>query len=112
MSEIIFDELDRHKTRRYKVRGCEKVLVVRSLNTTINFTLEIDTKSLKDPHYRINHLMTITNPGNYDLSNLSIACGMELTFTILEPFDPSHHLFVEILYETCVPEKCCICPKD
>lgn len=108
MSTIIFDELDRHKTVRYKVKGCEKAIIVRS-DTTLNFNLDIATMSLSDPHYRRQSMLVITNQGDYDISNMPIGCGMELIFQVDDSIDPASHLFVEIIYETCIPEKCCPC---
>lgn len=109
MSTVIFSEEDRHKTVRYKVKGCEKAVIVRSDVT--GFILQVETMSLKDSHFRINNFMNITMPGDYSLINTPIGCGMELVFRIEEPLDPLAHLFVEIVYETCVPEPCCICEK-
>ena len=108
MSTIIFDEADRNRTVRYKVKGCEKVIVVRS-DLGLPFNLDIETMSQNDPHYRINPLMNINTSGDYQIDMMPIACGMDLIFRIDAGIDPNSHLFVEILYETCVPEKCCPC---
>ena len=107
MSTIIFNEEDRHKTVRYKVKGCEKAIIVRS--DMEGFTLDIETMSLKDPHYRTFQFMNITNSGDYPIFGTALDCGMELIFKIVEPVDPNMHLFVEMIYETCQPEKCCPC---
>jgi len=108
-STIIFNEEDRHKTARYKIKGCEKAIIVRSDATA--FILQVETMSLSDPHYRSNNFLNIVSPGDYDISHMPIGCGMELIFRIEEPLDPAAHLFVEIVYETCIPEKCCDCDK-
>jgi hypothetical protein len=105
---IIFNELDRHKTARYKVKGCEKAVIVRS-DTTTAFNLDISTMSLEDPHYRTNPFMSIVQAGDYSIINTPIGCGMELIFQVDDSIDPLAHLFVEIIYDTCVPEKCCGC---
>jgi hypothetical protein len=102
MSKIIFEELDRHKTARYKVKGCEKAIIVRSDAPTFNLTIE--TVSLEDSHYRKNPLMVITQAGDYDIINTPIGCGMELIFQVDDSLDPQAHLFVEIVYNTCVPK--------
>lgn len=107
MGKVIFNELDRHKTARYKVKGCEKAIIVRASTTTFN--MQIDTMSLSDPHFRKFPLMTINNSGDYPIFGMPIDCGMELIFQVIEPVDPLTHLFVEIIYETCQPEKCCPC---
>ena len=107
MSTIIFNELDRHKTARYKVKGCERAVIVRSDVSIFNLTVE--TMSLEDPHYRRNPFMTITQAGDYSMVNMPIGCGTELIFQVDDSLDPLAHLFVEIVYETCIPEKCCNC---
>ncbi len=107
MSTIIFNELDRHKTARYKMQGCEKAIIVRSDVPTFNMTVE--TMSLSDPHYRTNPLIVITQAGDYPFFTHGIDCGMELIFQVDDQIDPAAHLFVEIIYETCQPEKCCPC---
>jgi hypothetical protein len=106
---IIFEEEDRHKTKRYKIKGCEKAIIVRS--DTAAFILQVETMSLNDAHYRPQNLLNIVSPGDYPIDMLPIGCGMELIFRIEEPLDPNSHLFVEIQYETCIPEKCCPCGK-
>ena len=46
MSTIIFSEEDRHKTVRYKVKGCEKAVIVRS--DVAAFILQVETMILSD----------------------------------------------------------------
>lgn len=107
MSTIIFSEEDRHKTVRYKVVGCERAIIVRS--DIAAFILQVETMSLEDAHFRTNNLMNIVMSGDYNIQDMPIGCGMELIFRIEEPLDPNAHLFVEIVYETCMPEQCCDC---
>ena len=108
MSTIIFNELTTHKTAKHTVTGCEKIIMVRSLIAG-GFSLEVSTISKKDPHVRPFVIMTINTSGDYIISD-RIACGMDLMFrTDDTTMDPNSHLFVEILYETCIPEKCCPC---
>ena len=107
MSTVIFNEVDRHQTARYKVKGCEKAIIVRS--SVEGFILNINTVSLSDPHFRTFQLMNIANSGDYPILGMPIDCGMELIFQLEEPVDPLMHLFVEIIDETCNPEKCCPC---
>jgi len=109
MSTIIFSEEDRHKTVRYKVKGCEKAIIVRS--DAPAFILQVETMSINDSHFRTNNFLNIVNSGDYILDYAPIGCGMELIFRIEEPLDPLAHLFVEIIDETCIPEKCCPCSK-
>jgi len=109
MSTIIFIEEDRHKTARYKVKGCEKAIIVRS--DVPAFILQVETHSLNDSHFRPNNIMNIVTSGDYSLIDKNIGCGMELIFRIEEPLDPIAHLFVEIIYETCNPEPCCPCDE-
>ena len=105
---IIFNELDRNKTARYTVKGCEKAVIVRS-DMSLPFNMTVETISLKDPHYRKCPFLNINQSGDYSLVNTPIGCGMELIFQVDDSIDPNAHLFVEIVYETCVPEKCCPC---
>ncbi len=106
-TKIIFEELDRHKTARYTLKGCEKAIIVRS--DVPSFNLTIETMSFKDSHYRKNPFMVITQAGDYSIINTPIGCGLELIFQVDDQIDPAAHLFVEVIYETCVPEKCCKC---
>ncbi len=107
MSTVIFSEADRHQTVRYTVTGCEKAIIVRS--DVGAFILQVETMSKQDSHFRVQNLMNIVMAGDYPLIDASIGCGMELIFRIEEPLDPAAHLFVEIVYDTCVPEECCDC---
>lgn len=104
MSTVIFEEADRHRTKRYKVKGCEKSIIVRS--EPVAFILKVETMSLEDAHFRPQPFMTITNAGDYQFPP-DAGCGMEVVFRIEEPVDPTMHLFVEVINETCIPEKCC-----
>lgn len=103
----IFNELDREKTAKYTVKGCEKTIVVRGNGV---FNLEISTQSKDDPHERKLVTMTVTQEQDICIHDWPcIACGMELIFKVDSTIDPNAHLFVQILYETCVPTPCCEC---
>jgi len=110
MGKIIFNEADRFKTVLYNVIGCEKALVVRS-DQPPPYNLDIETMSLSDPHKRSNAFMTITQNGDYNIDMMPLGCGMQLIFKTDNTITPDAHLFVEIIYETCVPEECCACNK-
>ncbi len=104
---IIFNEVDRNQTARYPVKGCEKVIVVRGTGV---FNLEIYSESRLDPHGRALQVMSVTQDQDICLNQFPcIACGMDLVFKTDSTIDPQAHLFVEVLYETCVPEPCCNC---
>lgn len=104
---IIFNEADRNQTARYKVIGCEKVIMVRSSGV---FNLEIETVSQLDPHFRPFQVQSVTQNQDICLSQYPcVACGMDLIFRLDSTVDPQAHVFVQILDETCVPEDCCIC---
>lgn len=105
---IIFNEVGRNKTARYKVMGCEKVIIVRSSGI---FNLTIETVSQCDPHFRP---LVVVGPitANQDICLTQypcVACGMDLIFRLDNTTDPQAHVFVEILDDTCVPEVCCDC---
>lgn len=105
---IIFNEADRNQTQRYKVRGCEKVIVVRT-DAGLPFQLDIETMSQNDPHFRTLNVMTVTSNMDICLKDFPcLACGMDVVFR-LSQVDPNSHVFVEILDETCIPEGCCNC---
>lgn len=113
---IIFNEADRNQTARYKVRGCEKMVMVRS-DGALPFNLTIESMSCSDPHFRplflkstgISEDICICCDGVTTGNNIPcVACGQELIFR-LDSVDPNAHVFVEILDDTCVPEPCCTC---
>ena len=104
---IVFNEVDRNRTARYKVTGCEKVIVVRGSGI---FSLDILTERQLDPHHRELLSMTITQNQDVCLAQFPcVACGMDLIFRTDSATDPQAHVFVEILDDTCAPEKCCAC---
>lgn len=104
---IIFNEVDRNQTARYKVKGCESVIVVRSSGI---FNLEIETVSQLDPHFRPVQVITVLQSQDVCVSQYPcVACGMDLIFKLDSTTDPQAHVFVEILYDTCIPEPCCDC---
>lgn len=104
---IIFNEVDRNQTARYKVKGCEKVIMVRGSGV---FSMEIETVSQLDPHFRPLMVTTVTQNQDVCLDQFPcIACGMDLIFRTDSTIDPQAHLFVEILDDTCIPETCCVC---
>ncbi len=112
---IIFNEADRNQTAIYNVKGCEKMVIIRGASA-LPFNLTIESVSLNDPHSRPLFIMStgsnmdvcigVDNPVTNNIPCL--ACGQKLIFK-LDSVDPQAHVFVEILYETCVPEKCCNC---
>jgi len=116
MSKIIFNEETRDVTEIHDVTGCEKMIMVRG-TSPFAFTLNINSMALSDPHKRRKPLTTVTSSdeniciGCCETANFNIpcvACGEQLEFQ-LSGVDPNAHVFVEILDDTCVPEKCCNC---
>ncbi len=105
MSKIIFNEVDRFISAIHKVEGCEKTIIIRADST---FNMEISTKSLNDPHSRWLPFMTVGTSMDIYIPD-QWSCGMEIMFKVDSTILPDAHLFVEILDETCVPEKCCPC---
>lgn len=104
---IIFNEADRNQTARYRVTGCEKVIVVRGSGV---FNLDIESMSQLDPHFRPLNIQTVTQNQDICLDQWPcVACGMDLIFRLDSSVDPQAHVFVEILYDTCVPKPCCDC---
>jgi len=107
MSTIIFNEVDRNQTARYKVKGCEKVIVVRASGV---FNMTIETVSQLDPHFRPRLVMTVSQSSDICIEQWPcFACGVDVIFRVDDNIDPQAHLFVEILDDTCVPEPCCDC---
>lgn len=106
---IIFDEVNESKRARYKVKGCEKVIMVRGDG---QFNLNIETVSQCDPRFRTNQVFTAA--GNVDICIEQfpcIACGMDLIFNLdVTTGTPMPNVFVEILDDTCVPKPCAVTP--
>ena len=109
---IIFNEVNESKVARYKVQGCEKVIVVRGDTTAANFNLRLETVSQCDPRFRRVEVANISGNQDFCLDNFPcLACGMDLILTLdITVTNPPPNVFVEILDETCVPEKCTVPP--
>lgn len=110
---IIFDEVNESKVARYKVQGCEKVILVRGDPAAGGaFNLRLETMSQCDPRFRRVEVANIPGSQDFCLENFPcLACGMDLIFTLdITATQPSPNVFVQILNETCVPEKCTVPP--
>lgn len=113
---VIFQCADRNRTEIYEMNGCEKVLKVRSLidETTgnpYNYTLTIFSVSNNDAHSRQVQVMNIMNENiNIPIDSMWGSCGDSLIFQLSDVV-PDSHVFIEIQYETCIPQPCCDCKK-
>lgn len=105
---IIFEEQNTSKNVKYDVKGCEKVVVMRTDAPPGNVTLNIETLAGKDPNFRPVTIGTISD--NQDFCLPCLACGMNLLFRLnVNTTPPEPRVHVEILDETCVPQSCCQC---
>lgn len=113
---VIFQCADRNRTEIYEMNGCEKVLKVRALinDTTgnpYNYTLIVFSISKNDAHLRPTQVMNITSQNmNMPIDSMWGSCGDMLQFQ-LSDVDAESHVFLEIEYETCIPQACCDCKK-
>ena len=104
---VIFNEENKDTIYKYHVKGCEKVIVVRGDGS---FTLNIETQSKNDPRSRSNFVFgPITGSQDICVEQFPcLACGMIILFTLTpDATNPTPNVFVEVLEDTCVPEKCC-----
>ena len=105
---IIFNEEDRSKRERYKIRGCEKTVVVRGLAQPATLTLY--TVSQLDPHFRLFQVVQVTQDSDICVEQYPcLSCGMDLIFELEVGTANTGRVFVEILEDTCVPQPCCDC---
>lgn len=106
---IIFNEEDRRKRARYKVKGCEKTVVIRGLVQPA--TLTIYTVSQLDPYFRLFKVFEASQDTDFCVHEYPcLACGMDIIFELnVDATGANSNVFVEILEDTCVPEPCCNC---
>lgn len=113
---VIFQCADRNRTEIYEMNGCEKVLKVRSLIDPVtelpyNYTLNVFSVSKNDAHLRQTQVMNIMNQNmNMPIDSMWGSCGDMLIFQLSDVVADAH-VFVEIEYETCIPQPCCDCKK-
>ena len=106
---IIFNEEDRSKRARYKIKGCEKTIVVRGLVQPATLTLY--TVSQLDPRFRQYQVIQVNSDMDICIEQYPcLSCGMDLIFELnIDTTGVNNNVFVEILDDTCVPEPCCDC---
>lgn len=107
--QVIFNEEDRSKRARYKIKGCEKTIIVRGLVQPSTLTLY--TVSQLDPYFRLHQVFQTSSDMDICVEQFPcLSCGMDLILELnIDTTGTNSRVFVEILDDTCVPEPCCDC---